>query len=137
MVKQRQQPGGREAVIPEGVFQSSLFSPAIKVGNLVFVSGTVAMDAKKQIAGKKNDFRAQAEFVFKSLQAHLEAAGSGMDRLVRVNVFLTDARNYDILNDVWSEFVSSWCVPPPTRTTVVSALVMPELLIEIDAIALA
>src|SRR5947209_10393343 len=101
MSKQRKRRDTRKGIAPAGMFRSPLFSPAIKVGNLIFVSGTVALDANGRVVAE-SDFRGQAEFVFQSLEKVLKEASSGIDRLVRVTVFLTDASNYHPhLNDVW------------------------------------
>ncbi|MDA2922444.1 RidA family protein [Patescibacteria group bacterium AH-259-L07] len=123
----------RKAIIPEGVFKSDLFSPAVQVDDMIYISGTVALDHNGQLVGK-DDFRAQAEFVFQSIQKLLAAAHSNMNHLVKVTIYLTDASNYGTLNEVWSKYTDQ-CQPPPARATVVSNLVIPDLLIEVEAIA--
>jgi 2-iminobutanoate/2-iminopropanoate deaminase len=109
-------------------------SQAIRTGDLIFVSGQAAIGEDGELVGV-GDFDAQAEQAFRNLQRVLEAAGSGLDRIVKVTIFLTDMANFPkivALRGLW------FSEPYPADTIVeVGSLALPELEIEIEAIALA
>jgi len=109
------------------------FSQAIRANGFLFISGQVPVDpsTRQVVAG---DFRAQAERVFSNLAAILEADGSSFDRVVRVGVFLKDMDDFGRFNEIYSEYFRS---DPPARTTVQSSRLPKDVLLEIDAIALA
>jgi reactive intermediate/imine deaminase len=108
-------------------------SQAIRVGDLVFVSGQAAIDERGVVG--VGDFDAQADQVFRNLSAVLEAAGSGLDRVVKVTIFLTDMANFPKIVELRGRWFSE---PWPADTIVqVSSLALPELQIEIEAVALA
>ena len=107
-------------------------SQGFRVGDLVIVSGQAAIDEGGQIVGM-GDFDAQAEQVFRNLARVLEAAGSGLDRVVKVTIYLTDMGNFPKIVDLRGKWFSA---PYPADTIVeVSALALPGLEIEIEAIA--
>jgi 2-iminobutanoate/2-iminopropanoate deaminase len=101
------------------------YSPAIVYGNLLFLSGIGS-----HIAGATVE--AQTDDVLKQIQAQLEACGSSMDKVLKVTVFLTDAKNWGKMNSVYS---GRFGKVPPTRTTVAGSLVGDNALIEIECIA--
>jgi reactive intermediate/imine deaminase len=106
-------------------------SQAIRVGELVFVSGQAAIDESGLVGG--GDFDAQAEQAFRNLERVLTAAGSGLDRIVKVTIFLTDMSNFPKIVDLRGRWFSE---PYPADTIVeVSSLALPELEIEIEAVA--
>ena len=107
-------------------------SQAFRVGDLVIVSGQAAIDQDGHIVGV-GDFDAQAEQVFRNLTRVLEAAGSGLDRVVKVTIYLTDMGNFPKIVDLRG----TWFTPPYPADTIVevSALALPGLEIEIEAIA--
>jgi 2-iminobutanoate/2-iminopropanoate deaminase len=107
-------------------------SQAFRVGELLFVSGQAAIDPEGQLVGV-GDFDAQAEQVFRNLERVLQAGGSGLDRIVKVTIFLTDMANFPKIVDLRGRWFSQ---PYPADTIVeVSSLALPELEIEIEAIA--
>ena len=107
-------------------------SQAFRVGDLVIVSGQAAIDQDGHIVGV-GDFDAQAEQVFRNLARVLAAAGSGLDRVVKVTIFLTDMANFPKIVELRKRWFSA---PYPADTIVeVTALALPELEIEIEAIA--
>jgi 2-iminobutanoate/2-iminopropanoate deaminase len=108
------------------------YAPAVIYAGLVFVSGQGAKDpATGQLAG--TDIESQTEQVLKNIAAILEAAGSGLRHVLRCGVFLTDIADFDRMNAVYARFFGN---TRPARTTVqVSALPMPGLRVEIDAVA--
>jgi len=98
----------------------------------LYLSGQVSVDAAGQLVGK-GDFRAQVHQVFRNLAANLEAAGASWSDVVKLTVFLTNMADFPIFNEVRQEYLQP---PFPTATTVaVSALVSPDWLVEIEAIA--
>jgi reactive intermediate/imine deaminase len=108
-------------------------SQAIRVGDLLFVSGQAALDPQGELVGV-GDFDAQAEQTFRNLERVLQAGGSGLDRIVKVTIFLTDMANFPRIVELRGRWFSQ---PYPADTIVeVSSLALPELEIEIEAIAL-
>ncbi|WP_279244462.1 RidA family protein [Candidatus Litorirhabdus singularis] len=106
---------------------------AYRVGDLVFLSGQAALDLEGNLVGV-GDFDAQAEQAFENLRAVLDAAGSSMDKLVKVTIYLTDMSNFGKIVALRERYFSP---PWPADTLVeVSALALPELMIEIEGIAL-
>ncbi len=101
-------------------------------GRLVFVSGQVALDSDGAIVGR-DDFEAQAVQVFENLAVALAAAGAVFGDVVRLGSYLTDMSNLGVLRDVRLRYLSE---PYPAATAVTAALAMPELLVEVDAIAI-
>jgi 2-iminobutanoate/2-iminopropanoate deaminase len=108
------------------------YSPGIRAGNLVFVSGQAGRDpATGEIAG---DVEAQTEQTLKNIAAILEAAGSNLSHVIRCGVFLIDIGDFQKMNGVYGRVFGGH---RPARTTVqVAALPEPGLLVEIDAVAL-
>ncbi|MFH0811593.1 MAG: RidA family protein [Pseudomonadota bacterium] len=104
-----------------------------RVGNLIFLSGQAAINEKGEIIGV-NDFDAQAEQVFKNLKRVLEAAGSSLDKIFKVTIYLTDMTNFPKIVALRKRWFTK---PYPADTIVeVKALGLRELMIEIEAIAL-
>jgi len=109
-------------------------SQAFRTGDLVFVSGQAALDLQGNLVGI-DDFDAQAVQAFENLEAVLQAAGSGLDKVIKVTIYLTDMSNFERLVALRKRYFSP---PWPADTLVeVSSLALPELMIEIEAIALA
>ncbi len=109
------------------------YSQAIKANGLVFTSGQVAIDPATQqvVAG---DVAAQTERVLRNLSEILEAAGSGLGKVVRCTVFLKNMNDFAAMNQVYGKYFSS---APPARSTVEVARLPKDVLVEIDVIALA
>lgn len=105
-------------------------SQAIRVGDLVFVSGQVGMDLDGKIVG--DDFEAQADQAFRMLGLVLESAGSGLDRVAKVTIYVTDMSKFPVIVQLREKYFKK---PFPADTIVeVSALGLPGLKIEIEAI---
>ena len=114
-------------------FQGAPYSQAIRAGGLVFVSGQVALTpGGNEIVG--GGVTEQTEQVLANLRAILEAAGSGLDRIVKTTVYLRNLDDFQGMNDVYRKHAGD--VPPARATVEVSALPSGAL-VEIDAIALA
>ncbi|MGZ4352159.1 MAG: RidA family protein [Gaiellaceae bacterium] len=112
-------------------FQGAPYSQAIRAGDLVFVSGQLALrPGDKEIQG--GSIEEQTEQIFANLGAILEAAGSGLDRLVKTTVFLQDLGDFQGMNEVYARHVGD---RPPARSTVEVAKLPSGARVEIDAIA--
>lgn len=107
---------------------------AYRVGDLLLVSGQAAIAPDGSLVGV-GDFDAQAEQTFRNLQAVLEAGGSSLANVVKVTIFLTDMSNFGKI----VELRGKWFTPPYPADTIVevTSLALPELEIEIEAIAVA
>jgi 2-iminobutanoate/2-iminopropanoate deaminase len=115
-----------------GPFQGAPYSQAIKAGGLVFVAGQVG--TKADGSGMAGDsIEEQTEQVFANLRAILEAAGSGLDRLVKTTVFLTNFDDFAAMNDVYRRHAGD---APPARSTVEVSKLPSGALVEIEAVAL-
>ena len=112
-------------------FQGAPYSQAIRVGDLVFVSGQIAL-APGTTAMRGATIQEQTEQVFANLRAILEAAGSGLDRLVKTTVFLRNLGDFAGMNDVYRRHVGN---VPPARSTVEASNLPGGALVEIEAIA--
>ena len=113
-------------------FQGAPYSQAIKAGGLVFVAGQVALEpGHSEIVG--DTVQEQTERILMNLQAILEAAGSGLDRLVKTTVFLQSLDDFQGMNEVYAKHVGD---RPPARSTVEVAKLPSGALVEIEAIAL-
>jgi 2-iminobutanoate/2-iminopropanoate deaminase len=114
-------------------FQGAPYSQAISVGGLVFVSGQLGL-APSDATLEGKGIEAQTRQVFDNLRTILEAAGSGLDRLLKTTVFLADLADFTAMNNVYAEYVGD---APPARATVQVAALPSGALVEIDAVALA
>jgi len=109
------------------------YSQAIKANGLVFASGQIPIDpASGQFV--EGGIKEQTEQVLKNLAAVLEAAGSGLDRVVKTTVFLADMQEFATMNEVYGKFFDA---DPPARATVEAARLPRDARVEIEAIALA
>ena len=116
---------------PDAPKAMGAYSPAIKAGNLLFVSGQIPIDPASG-ALIDGDITAQTEQVMRNLGALLRAAGVGFEHVVRTTVFLANMDDFAAMNEVYSRHVA---VPPPARATVQVARLPRDVKIEIDAIA--
>jgi 2-iminobutanoate/2-iminopropanoate deaminase len=113
-------------------FQGAPYSQAIKAGGLVFVAGQVGITPDNPVP-IGDTIQEQTEQTLENLRAILEAAGSGMDRLVKTTVFLTNLDDFQGMNEVYARHVGDL---PPARSTFEVSKLPPGLLVEIEAIAL-
>jgi 2-iminobutanoate/2-iminopropanoate deaminase len=108
------------------------YSQAIKTGDFVFASGQIPIDPQtgEFVAG---GIREQTERVMKNLAAVLEAAGTGLDQVVKTTVFLADMGDFAAMNEVYGSFFTN---VPPARATVAAAGLPRDARVEIEVIAL-
>ena len=110
----------------------SHYTDAVRAGNLLFVSGCVSVDAEGAVVGV-GDVVAQARQVFENIRLCLAAAGATFADVVKVTTFLTDIADRARINPVRQEFFGD--ARPASTLVEVSALVLPEFLIEVEAVA--
>jgi 2-iminobutanoate/2-iminopropanoate deaminase len=109
------------------------YSQAIKANGFIFVSGQTAFDPASGKAIEGGTAK-QTERILENLRAILESAGSSLDRVVKVGVFLKDMADFTVMNEVYARYFPA---NPPARTTVEVARLPRDFLVEIDVIALA
>jgi 2-iminobutanoate/2-iminopropanoate deaminase len=109
------------------------YSQAVKANGLVFVSGQIAIDPVTNTL-LSGDVGFQTERVLKNLSGILQAAGSGLDKVVRSTVFLKNMGDFAAMNEVYGRYFTA---EPPARSTVEVARLPKDVLVEIDVIALA
>jgi reactive intermediate/imine deaminase len=99
----------------------------------IYISGQVALDARGTLVGA-GDMQAQAEQVFKNLQAALAAAGATFGDIVKMNTYTTDMSQAQAIREVRARYFGS-AAPPASTFVQVARLARPELLLEVEAIA--
>jgi reactive intermediate/imine deaminase len=106
------------------------YSPAIRVGDTVYLSGQIPLDPKTMqlVTG---DTRAEIKQVFDNLAAVAEAAGGSLADAVRVTIYLTDLKNFALVNDVMAQYFSE---PYPARAAIGVAALPRGASVEADAI---
>jgi 2-iminobutanoate/2-iminopropanoate deaminase len=111
-------------------FEDAPYSQAIVSGGFVFVAGQLGWKPGETTFA--DGIQAQTEIVLANLRAILEAAGSGMDKLVKTTVFLQNLDDFAGMNEVYAQHVGE---APPARSTVEVAKLPSGALVEIEAIA--
>lgn len=107
------------------------FSPAIKAGEYIFVSGQSGFQDRKTGEAIKG-IKAQTRQCLENTKQVLEAAGSSLNDVVKVTVFLGDANDFAKMNEVYRSYFPK---DQPARSTAITGLVNPNMLIEIDCVA--
>ena len=121
----------RTPINPPGISPNPALSPGVRVGDLLFVSGNVAVDGSGNLVGG-SDSEAQSRQVMANIRTIVEAAGGKMEDVAKITCFITDINNYAGYSKVRSETWPS--SPPASSTVVVAGLVRPEYLVEVEAI---
>ena len=123
-----------ERISPPGVAAPrGPYSPAVRAGDFIFISGQVPVDPATQqvIAG---DISAQTDRVLRNLSAILQASGSTLEKVLRCTVFLKNMEDFAGMNEVYGRYFNQ---APPARSTVEVSRLPKDVLVEIDVIALA
>ena len=124
----------------ERINPSSMRPPAeyyahvTKAGNMVFVAGQAAVDKDNKMVGV-NDITAQAEEVFRQLQECLRSAGTDLSHVVKLNTFLTRPEDNRPVAVVRSKYFHDAGLLPASTMVIVARLARPEMLIEVECIA--
>ena len=106
------------------------FSAAVRAGDLLFLSGQVALDSAtgKLVAG---DIGAQTEQIFANISAVLEAAGKSFDDVMKTTVYLADMKDFGAMNTVYARYFQT---PYPARTTIQAAGLPLGAAVEIEVV---
>jgi 2-iminobutanoate/2-iminopropanoate deaminase len=114
-----------------GPFQGAPYNQAIGVGDLVFVAGQLGIALETgELSGPS--VKEQTEQIMRNLSAILEAAGSGLDKLVKTTVFLIDLADFAGMNEVYAKHVGD---RPPARSTIGISQLPSGARVEIEAVA--
>jgi aminoacrylate peracid reductase len=121
-----------QVVVPEGSAPPlAPYSPGTKAGNVIYVSGTLALDSSGNLVGR-GDVKAQTQQILETIKAVLEAAGGSLKDVAFNQIFLSDMSGYAAMNEVYREFFPE---NPPALYCIRADLVKPEFLVEIASIA--
>ena len=115
----------KEAAQPVGPYNQ-----AIKAGNLVFTAGQIALNKNGEIVG--TDAGAQTKQIFENLKLILKEAGSSLEKVIKTTVFLTDIKDFSVMNEIYGQF---FVKEFPARSTVEVSHLPKNAKVEIEAIA--
>jgi 2-iminobutanoate/2-iminopropanoate deaminase len=104
-------------------------SPFREFGGLIFTSGQIGFESDGSISPKLGR---QMEQTMAALTTQLESAGASLSTVLKATVFITDPASFDEMNEIYSRHFAE---PYPARTTLVTELALPELLVEIEVVA--
>jgi 2-iminobutanoate/2-iminopropanoate deaminase len=107
------------------------FSPAVKAGNFIYVAGSLATDDTGRVI--PGDIKAQTQQVLENASRILQAAGSSLENVAAVHVYLTNVSDFPGMNEVYQKY---WPKDPPARTTVAGNLVLPGAIVEMSMVAI-
>jgi len=109
------------------------YSRAVKMGNVIEVTGTVAVDENNNLVGGSNAYE-QTKFIIQKIEKVLQKAGASLNDVVRTRMFVTDISRWEEYGKAHGEFFKS--IRPCTSMIEVKGLIAPEYLIEIEASAI-
>jgi 2-iminobutanoate/2-iminopropanoate deaminase len=106
------------------------YNPAVRAGDFIYTCGHIGLDDE---SGKElTTIEEQTKATMEDLKKTLAAAGASIDDIVKVTVYIADIDYYEKMNEVYMTFFEG---PTPARSTIVTSLVMNEILVEIEAVA--
>lgn len=121
-----------QPIIPKGSAPPlAPYSPGVKTGNTVYVSGMLPLDSQGEIVGV-GDIRAQTRHVLEAVKAVVETAGGSMADVCYNAIILKDMADYAAMNEIYATYFPE---NPPARYCIRADLVRPEFLVEITSIA--
>ena len=114
-----------------------VFSQGVRKGNILQVSGQGSVDPASGEFVFTGDVKAQTTRVLQNIEAILKAGGASIDDVVMLRVYLTTRDDFAAMNEAYAEFMSTRTPSGvlPSRTTVFTGLPLPDMLVEIDALA--
>ena len=118
----------KQVVDVVGVPKGGPYSHAVIAGDFIFVSGQAGY-----VPGNENDFDSQFTNAINNISKILEAAGSSLKNVVKVTVYLSDRKYFERMNELFKKYFGE---NPPARTTIITGFINPNMLIEIDVIAI-
>lgn len=121
-----------ERLNPGGMTQPTAYSHLVRVGNLMFIAGQVALDAEGNVVGE-GDMRAQLRQVLENLKTVLASEGTDFSNVVKVNIFTTDIDAFREASDVRAGYFAGH--PPASTLVQIERLAREVFLVEIEAVA--
>lgn len=109
------------------------YSRAVRMGNIIEVTGTVAVDENDKVVGPGNAYE-QTVFIIRKIEQVLNRAGASLEHVIRTRMFVTDISRWEEYGKAHGEFFSK--IRPCTTMVEVTKLIAPEYLIEIEATAI-
>jgi len=109
------------------------YNQAIRAGNFIYCSGQIAINPSNNKINCLGDIKGETTQVLKNLKAVLNAGGASLEDVIKTTIFLTDLNNFQIVNDIYSEFFQN--EPSPARACVEVSSLPKDVLIEIDCVA--
>jgi len=120
----------RDVIIPDGITPGAILSPGIRVGNLLWTAGHVGRNPETGVT--PDDIKGQTRQTLDNLKRVLEAGGSSLANVIKVNIYLVDIKDRPAVNQVYQEFFPK---DPPGRTCIGNAGFDGNTLIEIECVA--
>jgi aminoacrylate peracid reductase len=122
----------KQVIIPDNAAPPiAPYSPGVRVGETIYVSGCLAMDGTGKSVGI-GDVRAQTKAVLDTIKSIVEAGGGKLSDIAFNSIFLKDLSDYAAMNEVYKSYFPT---DPPARYCIRADLVRPEFLVEISSIA--
>ena len=109
------------------------YSRAVRIGNVIEVAGTTAVDENNNVVGL-NDPGAQTRFILQKIEKALHSAGANMRDVIRTRLFVTDISRWEEVGRAHGEFFRE--IKPASTMLQISALISPEMLVEIEVTAI-
>lgn len=122
-----------QRINPEGMTQPTGYHHVIRVDNVLFLAGQVALDSDGNVVGK-GDMKAQVQKVLENMQTVLASQGADFSNVVKVNIFTTDIPAFRDAAEIRAKFFEGH--PPASTLVEISSLARPDFLVEIEAIAM-
>ena len=122
--------GRRKAILPPGAHAAGPYSPAIRAGDFLFVSGQIPVDESGELV--QGGIEEQTRRCMENLRAVLSAAGASFSDLVKVTIYLTDMGDFQAVNRIYAEYFD---LAPPARACVQVGALPKGARIEIEAVA--
>ena len=122
----------KQTINPPALSEPAGYSHVVKAGNTLYIAGQIARNAKGEVIGT-GDARAQAKQVFANLEVAVKAGGGSKEDIVSITTYLVSREHIPAYREARVAFFGE--NPPTSTLLIISGLAMPELLIEVSAIA--
>ena len=109
------------------------YSRAVRIGNIIEVAGTTAVDETGQVVGP-GDPAEQTQFILSKIEKALKSAGAALEDVVRTRMFVTNIADWEAIGRVHGEYFRD--IQPAATMVEVKSLISPELLVEIEVTAI-